>query len=186
MQGRNIEQCIVRSEADAISTANDSAPGAWLLTDLKAAFPSLARAFVWRVLHKAGIPDHILTAIQTLYDKAFHKVLFRGKKYDGFLATGGLFQGCPLSGALFCICIDAFNRMGSSRTRNYLDDFNFVLRNFSSEMPLIQKAFGTLRLASNLSVNFRKCEVICFKEGDSALLQATLRQCAQGWELCQM
>eukprot|EP00959_Pyramimonas_sp_CCMP1952_P195502 4087694-Pyramimonas_sp.AAC.1 len=73
------------------------------LFDIRAAFPSVARGWMWRVLSKMGLPDWFFTALRSMYADVEVVVSFRGIREHKFPLGRGMKQGCPLSGILFVL-----------------------------------------------------------------------------------
>ena len=64
--GRSTAQCIVSSEADALSVAAKGNEGMWLIANMRAAFTSISRRFVIALMYRLGFPDNLTEAIITL------------------------------------------------------------------------------------------------------------------------
>ena len=68
IKGRNMLQNIIGLNSFAAMMArNPQSCPAIILLDLAAAFPSLARAFIWITLEAIGIPNFVIRAIHSLY-----------------------------------------------------------------------------------------------------------------------
>eukprot|EP00969_Alexandrium_andersonii_P123411 5454058-Alexandrium_andersonii.AAC.1 len=65
-------------EGRAISASFVGRCPAMLLFDFLAAFPNVARQFLWAVLRKLGVTEYIVHAIQMLYVGSDHILLFCG------------------------------------------------------------------------------------------------------------
>lgn len=74
--------------------------------DLKAAYDSVNREALWRIVSDYGLPGKECRLIQSLYQGTSAAVRCEGGLTDWFEVRTGLRQGCMLSPALFNIFID--------------------------------------------------------------------------------
>ena len=65
-------EIVLDIEAYAIASTRWSENVALILFDCAAAFPAVARAFIWMIHLAVGIPYHIIKAIHKLYVKNEH------------------------------------------------------------------------------------------------------------------
>lgn len=78
----------------------------------------------------------------------------------------GVKQGCPLSGSLFALCVDAFLRRvasGPSRRRRvfaYADDLAVVVRRLFAEFLALLSLLSRWGLATGLVLRFSKCVIV--------------------------
>ncbi|KAK3709747.1 hypothetical protein RRG08_028783 [Elysia crispata] len=99
-----------------------------------AAFDSIDRNTLWKLLRHYGIPPKILTLIQKMYDGTSCKVLLEGRLTDSFEIKTGVRQGCLLSPFLFILAVDWLMKESTSGSRNgiqwtlwtQLDDLDFA------------------------------------------------------------
>ena len=79
--------------------------GAWYMcfVDLEKAFDRVLRVVLWGVLREYGVPDPLIGAVRSLYDRCQSLVHIAGSKSDAFPVRVGLRQGCPMSPILFII-----------------------------------------------------------------------------------
>ena len=78
--------------------------------DFSAAFPSMARAFLWEVLSAYGLGAQFLHAIQLLYEDQIAIITVGGVQSEPFSVLSGVRQGCPLSVVLFDLGADCLLR----------------------------------------------------------------------------
>ncbi len=63
--------------------------------DFAAAFPSLAREWVWLVLRALALPQGLLNVIMALYHCCWAKMTLGGEACTLFCVLCGVLQGCP-------------------------------------------------------------------------------------------
>lgn len=84
--------------------------------DFKAAFPSVNRSILWKVLRKRGIRKGTVERIKEMYTDVRAKVRIGEKIGEEFWLGRGLMQGCPLSPLLFSLLMadleEKFKRRG--------------------------------------------------------------------------
>lgn len=164
--GRHMEKNIIHGENDMFISAATDAFSTCILFDFVAAFPSLARKWLFLVLWWIGIPNRIVRAILELYKDNHHYFNWKGKVHYAFCSKGGVKQGCPLSGILFAIALDPLIRyiMRSVSPRNtmqaYADDILMVVKCLWSEIETIAKCFIDIKKVANLGLNLTKTIVI--------------------------
>eukprot|EP00973_Karenia_brevis_P092617 12413255-Karenia_brevis.AAC.1 len=134
--------------------------------DYSAAFPSLARLFIWMTLCWLKIPLEIVRAILALYQNNLHLISYCGLVKRAFTVFAGVRQGCPLSSTIFVIATDAINRYlasslnPASLLRIYADDTAIVFAKFAQEVPAIAMVFQQIALITCLSLNHSKSILI--------------------------
>ena len=104
IQGRCMIRNVIEIETCVAKMAFNPASGPCVIFfDFAAAFPSLARAFIWIVL-ESGIPRYMIRAIQALYCNNLHFTCgARGLSF-AFCAGAGVRLGCPLKFLYFRDC----------------------------------------------------------------------------------
>ena len=111
MRGRNFLSRVVRLDAIARAAGRRPALSTLFVSfDIRAAFPSLSRSFLWRVLERHRIPKGYLNVVSALYSGAFADSRCGAARHPLFLVTSGVAQGCPLSGTIWALCMDPFAR----------------------------------------------------------------------------
>ena len=139
--------------------------------DFKAAFPSIAWAFLFAVLVALGVPAEAIRFIERLYTKCTHYIRHRGMRYKVFDIRSGILQGCPMSGSLFCLALDPFLRLILSRfpyntlwpttmLTAYLDDMAMALAQVFSQLPLLLDLFDYFSAGAGPKLNYTKCIII--------------------------
>ena len=78
--------------------------------DLEKAFDRVPRGVLWGVLREYGVPDALVRAVRSLYDRCQSLVRIAGSKSNPFPVRVGLRQGCPLSPVLFITFMDRISR----------------------------------------------------------------------------
>ena len=97
----------IEVECAGIALSSSFRNAAMLFFDFAAAFPSIARLFMWLALKAIGIPTHIISALKALYSNNHHFITWGGQLFYAFTSQSGVRQGCPLSSVLFLLVIDA-------------------------------------------------------------------------------
>lgn len=114
-----------------------------LFVDFKAAYDSVIRNKLWRVMEEFGIPNKLISLTKLTLDGAKSRVRVRGKLSDVFDIEEGLRQGDPLATLLFNFTLEAAVRtMGmdtsstiftkSSQLLGYADDLDIIGRNMEA------------------------------------------------------
>ena len=139
---------VVEIEAEAIHASFDvSNRAALILFDFAAAFPSIARAYLWLVLSAIGISQDVVLALKALYASNHHYLSFCGVLLYAFCGAAGVRQGCPASTSLFVIATDPILRALCLRiprscvTRAYADDIALVLTRIWEQVPTVALFF---------------------------------------------
>lgn len=83
-----------------------SKPMLAVFVDFAAAFDSVHRESMWRVLHQAGIPLKLCNVLRNLYSGAASQVRIHGELTEPFAVNTGVRQGCILSPALFVLSLN--------------------------------------------------------------------------------
>jgi hypothetical protein len=78
-----------------------------VFVDFAAAFDSVHRASLWKMLEADGVPGKIIRLFQAVYDGTNSSVKALGGVSRSFLISTGVRQGCVASPALFKIVVDA-------------------------------------------------------------------------------
>ena len=105
---RQFIQHIARLDAQSRIASNQldvvTAKPCFIRFDMKAAFPSLARRWLWPVLRRFLLPEGYINAIMTLCENGF----VYSRIGHLHVPTGGVVQGCPLSGTPWAMAMDPY------------------------------------------------------------------------------
>jgi hypothetical protein len=74
--------------------------------DFTAAFDSIHRPSLWRILEADGLPPKLLRLVKLFYIQPGNRVLVNGELSNRFETRTGVRQGCPLSPILFNFIVD--------------------------------------------------------------------------------
>ncbi len=148
--------------------------------DFKKAFDSVPRHLLWQRLAEAGIHGHMLSALQSLYDRVTARVQCPAGLTDPFPCDIGVKQGCPLSPLLFGLYIDRIAPLLSAADPTapalaglavacllYADDLALL----STTPEGLQRQLDALHsfcLSSHLDVNLTKTDIVVFNSPASA------------------
>jgi exonuclease III len=167
IHGRCMIQNVLELETNALARAYvKSNSSALMLFDFAAAFPSVARAFIWIALEAIGLPAEVIQAIKALYVNNLHFVKGSFGLQFAFVAFSGVRQGCPLSSVLFVLVTDCIFTALSQSTgprdflRGYADDIGMIIRNLWESGPEISQMFLRIGRISRLELNGKKCILI--------------------------
>ena len=167
IRGRQMLQNVIDIETHAIVDARlPTRSAALIFFDFAAAFPSVARAFIWIALEAIGIPKKVIKAIQALYVNNIHFMKCCRNLRFAFIAYSGVRQGYPLSSTIFILVTDCLLNALSlaigphDMIRGYADDIGMVIRNIWVRGALISDAFACIARISALHLNGKKCVFI--------------------------
>lgn len=110
VKGRSMIDNVNSINAAAVNLSDKNSQVALVLLDFSAAFPSLAREFIFKALAAAHVPENIIRAIRELYKDNDHVFRFGNIMQYSFTALSGVRQGCPLSATIFAIATDSIIR----------------------------------------------------------------------------
>ena len=89
-------------------------PGYLFLLDLRKAYDTLDRAFLFRALNHLGLPSHFLSLINSLHVNSSMHLYVNGIVGRSIPVLSGVRQGCPLAPQLFICAIELFHRFAAS------------------------------------------------------------------------
>ena len=165
--GRNLLDNVISIDACMHSFAlQEKLLAAGIFLDFTAAFPSIAHQFLWRVLIYAGIPIQFIVAIKRLYEHNVHFIKIGGRLFAGPSVCSGTKQGCPLSMALFAMCLHALlmhlQRIAGNNdiTGAFADDLAMVIEDITKVLAPIAHLFEEFEGISGLALNHPKCAII--------------------------
>lgn len=145
--------------------------------DFKAAFDTVWRKALWKMLRSIGVDQNIVAIIEDMYDRTECAIQIDGKLTEWFSVNVGVRQGCILSPTLFNVFLEfvmdevksIHNELDFDRTLStdirYADDTTLValifekLKLSTAELDAACKKWG-------LKVNVKKCKVLT-NENDS-------------------
>ena len=189
--GRSMIKHVIDVETRAAKFAfNPNSYPCVIFFDYAAAFPSIARAFIWIVMEIIGVPPFIIRAIRALYANNIHFTRGSVGLSFAFCAAAGVRQGCPLSSFLFILATDCIIRalaeyLGPEEMiRAYADDIAIVARCFKDACLKLAPVFQCIQKCSCLSLNPKKCVAVpLWSLGDvSGDLREWLRLHVPEWE----
>jgi hypothetical protein len=122
--------------------------------DFQHAFDSIAHEYLFTILHSYGLSDHFVTLLQNLNTDATSYVQINGHLYGPIPIRRGVRQGCPLSMALFTMCLHPFLTMLKQRLQGvriggdsepasvlaYADDVTVFLTS-AADLLIVQEVF---------------------------------------------
>ena len=128
---------------------------------------------LWRLMKHYGIPEKIISIVQSIYQGMFCRVVHFGQISEGFEVKTGVRQGCLLSPFLFLLVIDWIMKTVTSNRNNgiqwtlltQLDDLDFAddLALLSHNKKQMQNKTDLLKVVSEktgLKINKGKTEVM--------------------------
>ena len=117
---------------------------------------------IWDTLEVLGINASFIAVVRKFYEGNKHLLKIKGGLFEGVVVKSGVRQGCPLSGLLFAICVDAL----LVRISKYLseeefigafaDDIGIAVGNFWKWAPILQAQFQDFAEISGLNLNVKK------------------------------
>ena len=180
-KGRSCTDCTFTASQIIEKHREYNIPTYMLFIDFEKAFDQVNRNKLWGIMKQKGIPQHLITAIKSLYVENQIKIETRSNKKEDLVATinKGVRQGCPLSPSLFNIYMDD----AILNWQTYLDS-HFKIKNtfldtllfaddqliISSSESNLQKALYTLNATAkhyNLKISSSKTKVLAFKGIDT-------------------
>ena len=141
--------------------------------DFEKAFDSVDRHTLWRLMKHYGIPEKIISIVQSIYQGMFCRVVHSGQISESFEVKTGVRQGCLLSPFLSLLVIDWIMKTVTSNRNNgiqwtlltQLDDLDFAndLALLSHNKKQMQNKTDLLKVVSEktgLKINKGKAEVM--------------------------
>ena len=136
------------------------------LFDVRAAFPSVSQKWLKHTIQNSGLPIGLQKALLCMYESVSTMTFGAGVWNHQFYTKSGVLQGCPLSGVLFVMILDAFLRMmkieldihGGS-VRACADDVAAVVHS-GPGLVAIHAIFQLAKEIANLGLNTDKGKII--------------------------
>jgi hypothetical protein len=171
VRGRRGSDHVIQLDMQAHCLSMQAPNPAIILADLKAAFPSVAHAFIRKVLEKLLGRHPFFHAIMQMYTGLTAAIVIAGSIIDTLFIGSGLRQGCPLSGTIFAICFQAWTahvvfHAGARRPARVLrlfafaDDVAFAVADVWDALAFLAVMLRALAAASGLHLNAKKTVVI--------------------------
>lgn len=143
--------------------------------DLEKAFDKANHGFLWEVLKRMGVPQHLVKVLKGLYWGISSRVLVNGRLGRAFFIKSGVRQGCPLSPILFICFIDPLLRMiqrdkvvrgflvpgsggGTVKCLGYMDDVVVVCQSVVG-VKRVKLLLSIFCICAGMSVNWSKCSM---------------------------
>ncbi|UYV60165.1 hypothetical protein LAZ67_1000173 [Cordylochernes scorpioides] len=164
--GRSSSWNIARVSDEAAGASRHDTPLAVISLDLKSAFDTLSRSYLFALLEKLGLPSTFLGWIAVLYGEADASIRVGDVYTKVFPLLNGVRQGCRLSAALFSIGVGPLLRrlertLGRGNVVAYADDIVLFIRD-DAQFELVPLIFEEFRMSSGVAINFKKsCGLWC-------------------------
>ncbi|UYV79137.1 hypothetical protein LAZ67_17001217, partial [Cordylochernes scorpioides] len=164
--GRSSSWNITRVSAEAAGASRHDTPLAVISLDLKSAFDTLSRSYLFTLVDKLGLPSTFLGWIAVLYGEADASIRVGDVYTKAFPLLNGVRQGCRLSAALFSIGFGPLlcrleRTLGRGNVVAYADDIVLFIRD-DAQFELVPLIFEEFRMSSGVAVNFTKsCGLWC-------------------------
>ena len=144
--------------------------------DFKKAFDSIDRKMLFAILRHYGIPEHIVAAVESIYDESFSCVRNKGELSEFFKVLCGVLQSDVLAPYLFIIVLDyilkraeknhgilTHPRRSTRVPEKILNDLDFAddIANLASSVPAVQQQLNDLAneaMKVGLHINSNKTE----------------------------
>jgi hypothetical protein len=139
--------------------------------DFAAAFDSIHRPSLWRILEADGLPPKLLRLIKLFYLKPGNRVLVNGELSNRFETRTGVRQGCPLSPIIFNFIIDWILRISlqnfsgvkisprvSITDLDYADDIAILAESYI-ELQSVVERIDVVSRSVGLRINTDKSKV---------------------------
>ena len=141
------------------------------LLDLKKAYDTLDRSFLYRTLVHLGLPPFFVKLVQSLHDGSSMRLYINGSLGKKIPVLSGVRQGCPLAPQLFICAIELFHRFSSSRLplfcpstipktlACYADDISIFVPKLQ-DLHIVKQVILSFSTVSNEYPNWEKCAVL--------------------------
>ena len=139
--------------------------------DFKAAFDTVWRKALWKMLRAIGIDEKIVNIVEKLYDETECAVVINGHITNWFIVSVGVRQGCLLSPTLFNVFLKFVMDEVKSLQNTLLLDGNISIDiRYADDTALLAAIFDKLSLSTSeleascckwgMKVNPSKCKII--------------------------
>ena len=117
---------------------------------------------MWKTLLKFGFPQQMITWLQSLYTNATSKFLVNGCLSESVTLYKSVRQGCPLSMALFVICMEPFIRtIDRDITGVNIYRMNLKVRAYCDDVCVFVKDERDTNIVKNVLAKFRQVSGAC-------------------------
>ena len=187
LPGRSMLANVVDLEHHAMMAALSRRRGLLLLLDFKAAFPSVAHAYMQQCLEGFGVPPEALHVVRALYDGGRCVISSGGSLWPGFDVASGIRQGCPLAPLLFAAVMDLLLRVLARRLgpdvqiRAFADDVGLVLTDVGRQLPILAAALEEFGAMSGMQINLPKTVGIPLWDAPLEEASAVIAAAAPAW-----
>ncbi|UYV64920.1 hypothetical protein LAZ67_3002445 [Cordylochernes scorpioides] len=164
--GRSSSWNIARVSDEAAGASRHDTPLAIISLNLKSAFDTLSRSYLFALLEKLGLLSTFLGWIAVLFGEADASIRVGDVYTKAFPILNGVRQGCRFSAALFSIGVGPLLRrfertLGRGNVVAYADDIVLFIRD-DAQFELVPLIFEEFRMSSGVAVNFTKsCGLWC-------------------------
>ena len=145
--------------------------------DFRAAFDTVWRKALWKMMRKIGISTKIVNIVENLYENTECAVVINGQLTEWFSVEVGVRQGCLLSPTLFNIFLEFVMKelLSLSPSIQFDDNMSVDLR-YADDTTLLSTVFEKLKLSTKeleracrkwgVKINGAKCRVISPDDDD--------------------
>nr|VZI33276.1 unnamed protein product [Spirometra erinaceieuropaei] len=122
-------------------------PTAVCYIDFAAAFDSVHRESLWRIMALDGVPAKIITMIKAYYRSTIARVLVRNNLTQPFGFRSGVRQGCILSSILFNYAMDWIlgRALHEDDGVEFAPGHGLTDRDYADDIALLASSFGDLK-----------------------------------------
>lgn len=189
LQGRSMLANVVDVEETMCECTLAARGSLAFFMDFEAAFPSVEHGFLLDLFRAAGWPPWLLRFLGALYHGNSCQISLSGMLFEGFVATRGVRQGCPLSPLLLAassdLLLERIGRCCGAFRRAYADDTAVILRDGLPSVGALARVFDEFAKISGMRLNFSKTVVVPLFVVDSEALRADLATVAPAWgQMC--
>jgi hypothetical protein len=150
-----------------------------LSLDFAEAFDKMSHTYLFEILRSYGFSDRVLERVRIMYTKAVSVVQINGHMSDPLPIGCSIRQGCPLSTALFALCINPLiqcleeNLQGVRFNRGqrkvavvaYADDIT-ILITASEDIERLKEIVQCYEGATGARLNVRKSQALAVGTSD--------------------
>ena len=139
--------------------------------DFKAAFDTIWRKALWKMMRSIGINSKIVTILEELYENSTCAVIISGQLTEWFNVNVGVRQGCLLSPVLFNIFLEfVMKELTNLDNEITISDSLTTDVRYADDTTLISTIFSKLQLVTEdleeackkwgMKINAGKCKII--------------------------